>query len=93
VQRALQGGGPGRGHRSLLSLGRQPPERIGQQMPAIRLVGDPVCGHQTECLLRGHLVPVDRLEDVVLILGRERHEGAAERRADGAAGKLVCGLR
>lgn len=62
-------------------------------MPAIRLIGDPVCGHETKRFVRGYLVPLDGLEDVVLILGRERHEGAAERRADGAASKVVCGLR
>lgn len=62
-------------------------------MAAIRLVSDPVCGHETERFVRGHLVPVDGIEDVVLILERERHEGAAKRRADGPAGKVVCGLR
>lgn len=62
-------------------------------MPAVRLVGDPVGGHETKRLVHGHLVSVDGLEDVVLILGRERHEGAAERRADGPAGEVVCSLR
>ncbi len=61
-------------------------------MPAVGLVGDTVCGHEAERLGRGHLVSVDGFDDLVLILGPERHERAGERRADGAARELVLRL-
>jgi hypothetical protein len=93
VQRPLEGGCPRRDRRPLVLLGRQVPERIGQQMAAIRLVSDTVGGHQAQRFVRRDLVAGDGLEEVVLILGRERHERAGERGADGAAGELVLGLR
>jgi hypothetical protein len=93
VQRPLEGGCPRRDRRTLVLLGRQVPERIREQMAAIGLVSDPVCGHQAERPVCGDLVPVDGREQILLILGRERHERAGERRADGAVGELVLGFR
>lgn len=93
VQRPLEGRCPRRDRRPLVLLGRQVPEWIGQQMATIRLVGDPVRGHEAEGSVRRYLVPIDGIEKVILVPGRERHERAGDRGADGPAGELVLGLR
>ena len=92
VQGALERSGLRRGGGALVLLGRQLPERIGEQPSPVGLVGDTECGDQAQRLVCGNFVLLDGREQVVLLLGRERHKRGGQRGTDGAVGELVRGL-
>jgi hypothetical protein len=93
VESALEDGRARRRHRPRDPGGRQAPQRVGQQLPSIGLVGHLVGAHQGQRLARGDLVSLDRFEHGALLLGRQRHERTGERGAELAACELVLGPR
>jgi hypothetical protein len=84
----LEREGARREGRGALRVGPHDLERIAQERPALALGRDPERVHQHERVAGLEVVALDRRDEALLVLRRDRAESVGERGADRAVGEL-----
>lgn len=84
MQSVLQSERGGRDERLRGRIGTEDPERALEELAAIGLVGDQEDFNERDGFARAEVMPLDRVEERVLVIGAHGRQSEGEGRSDGA---------